>query len=112
MLTLEALAWITFLVGLFSFWWHSDRIKSLAMQRVYQVCNEQQLQLLDQTMVLKGISLKRDDSGNLGIHRHYEFEFTTTGEKRHRGTVNLLGNTMLSLELEPYIIPESDHTLH
>jgi hypothetical protein len=112
LLTLEALAWITFLVGLFSFWWHSDRIKSLAMQRVYQVCNEQQLQLLDQTMVLKGISLKRDDTGIVGIHRRYEFEFTTTGEKRHRGRVSLLGNTMLSLELEPYIIPESDHTLH
>ena len=112
MLTLEALAWITFLAALFSFWWHSDRIKSLAMQRVYQVCKEQQLQLLDQTMVLKGISLKRNDAGIVGIQRRNEVEFTTTGEKRHRGCVKLLGNAILSLELEPYIIPESDHSLH
>lgn len=108
MLTLESLFWLTLIAGIISFWWQSDRIKSLAMQRVYQHCKSQNLQLLDQTMVLKGINLQRDESGSLRMLRRYAFEFTSTGEMRHQGSVVVLGNTLLSLELEPYIIPEQD----
>ncbi len=108
MLTLESLFWLTLVAGIVSFWWQSDRIKSLAMQRVYHHCRNQNLQLLDQTMVLKGIGLQRDESGSLRLRRRYTFEFTSTGEMRHQGWIILLGNSIVSLELEPYIIPESD----
>ena len=111
MLALSSLAWLTLFAALLGFWWQSDRVKALAMSRVYQYCRAQNLQLLDQTMVLKGISLRRNPAGSISIQRRYEFEFTSTGEMRHLGKVVLLGNQIENLEVDAYIIPESDQTL-
>ncbi|HAC88760.1 MAG TPA: DUF3301 domain-containing protein, partial [Gammaproteobacteria bacterium] len=59
------LFWATVLVGILSFWWGSDKVKALVLGHIYRYCKSQNLQLLDQTMVLKGIWLVRDESGSL-----------------------------------------------
>jgi len=98
MLSLSLLAWMALLVAVFSFWWQSDRVKNHALTQVAALCRRQNLQLLDQTLVLKGLWPVRDETGALGLRRRYSFEFTSTGETRYQGRVLLLGGRLLSLE--------------
>lgn len=111
MLSLSFLFWSTFVVALISFWWQSDKIKSTALNYVTRHCKGQQLQLLDQTMVLKGVWPVRDETGALKIRRRYGFEFTSTGESRYQGTIILIGLSLQSLEMEAYIIPDDEDSL-
>lgn len=111
-MSLNFIFWSTCVAGLVSFWWQSDKIKNMALSQVLQYCQQQQLQLLDQTMVLKGLGLGRNDSGILQIQRRYAFEFTSTGEERYAGLVELSGSKLRHIELAPHILPEERGRLH
>ena len=110
MLSLSLLAWIALLLAVVSFWWQSDRVKNLALSQVIQLCRRQNLQLLDQTLVLKGVWPLRDESGVLGLRRRYSFEFTSTGETRYQGRVLLLGGRLLrGGVVRPMNVPSPTH---
>lgn len=64
--------------------------------------------MLDQTIVLKGVWPQRADSGSLQLRRRYRFEFSSTGEERYKGLIELGGLRMQRIELDPYIVPSSD----
>ncbi|MEQ8953069.1 MAG: DUF3301 domain-containing protein [Gammaproteobacteria bacterium] len=98
--------------GLVAFWWNSDQVKSVAIAQVSHYCRQQELQLLDQTMVLRGIWPARDEADGFCLRRRYEFEFTSTGQTRNRGQVTLLGRQLSRLEVEAHILPEQDRRLH
>ena len=89
----------------FAFWWQSDKIKRMTVAYVKRYCRQHDLQLLDQTTVLKKIWLGRDEDGVIQIGRRYQFEFSTTGEQRHSGGISLLGTKLLAVETEVYAIP-------
>ena len=108
MLSLSLLFWLTLFVALAALWWQSDKVKSLALNHALLHCRKLNLQLLDQTMVLTGLKPVRNDSGSLSLRRRYQFEFTVNGETRHKGTMELLGNTVRSVALEPHLLPEQD----
>lgn len=112
MLTLSSIFWSALFVGLISFWWKGDQVKSIALKYLYQYCQQQDLQLLDQTIVLKGVWPHRNDSGSLQLRRRYEFEFTTTGEQRYKGLMELSGRRLQRIELEAHILPEDNNRLH
>ena len=112
MLSLEFLFWSLLVATLLAFWWHSDRIKSMALQQVSRGCQQQGLQLLDQTMVLRGLWLVRSPTGIMALRRRYQFEFASTGQARYRGEVVLLGQQIISLEMEPHILPDSEQRPH
>lgn len=112
MLSLELITFFTSIAALVSFWWYSDRIKQEAMRHLVRHCQQQDLQLLDQSMVIRGLWLQRDADGHLQIRRRYVFEFTSTGEMRYKGQVTLLGRRMIGMEMEPHIMPESADRLH
>jgi hypothetical protein len=71
-------------------------------------CQQLNLQLLDYSMVIIGYRPVRNTHGNFVIQRTYQFEFTSTGTRRHQGLIVLLGSQVKSIELEAYIIPEAD----
>ena len=111
-MSLTALAWITAMSAIVALWWQSDKVKLRTLQQVHQHCRQLNLQLLDQTMVLKGLWPSRDNSGSIRLRRRYEFEFSVTGEKRYKGTVIAMGSNIFSLDLEPHALPEQDQRLH
>jgi len=86
-------------------------IKSIALQYLDQHFRQQDLQLLDQTIVLKGVWPRRGDSGSLQLRRRYGFEFTSTGEERYKGLIELSGRRLQRIELEAHLIPESQDRL-
>ncbi len=112
MLSLSTLAWLTLVAALVALWWQSDRIKLHALQLVQRHCKQLNLQLLDQTMVLRGLWPSRNQQGELRLRRRYEFEFTSTGQTRHKGLLILIGDLVQSLELEPHPMPEDESNIH
>lgn len=111
MLTLSSIFWTALAVALLSFWWQGDKVKSIALQYLYQYFRQQDLQLLDQTIVLKGVWPHRGESGALELRRRYGFEFTSTGEQRYQGLIELSGRKLQRIDLEAHILPDSNDRL-
>ena len=69
MISLSFIFWLTLIAALFAFWWRSDQVKSFAIIHTLQYCRANNLQLLDQTMVLRGLWPIRAAEGHLGLRR-------------------------------------------
>lgn len=107
MLTLSSIFWTSLVVALISFWWQGDMIKGIALKHLHEHFRQQDLQLLDQTIVLKSLWPRRSDFGSLQLRRRYGFEFTSTGEERYHGMIELSGRRLQRIELEPHIMPDT-----
>ena len=78
------------------FLWSSARdAADLAQQHARALCREHGLQLLDQTVALRSISLRRDAEGRLRWQRTYQYSFSRDGEDRGMGQIALLGQKVL-----------------
>ena len=111
MISLSLLFWLTLISALVSFWWRSDSVKSYAISHTLKYCRERNLQLLDQTMVLRGLRPIRTSDGQLRFRRRYHFEFTSTGMIRNKGQVELIGRKVKGIELEAHILPENEEEM-
>ncbi|MFN3880777.1 MAG: DUF3301 domain-containing protein [Nitrincola lacisaponensis] len=104
---LQALIWFCLLGCLALFWWQNLKMREIALKAVKHYCDREGLQLLDQSVALKGMGFQRDPhTGQLVLRRRYRFEFTSTGDERYQGTVVLHGQRLAGITTEPYRIPE------
>ena len=106
MISLSLIFWLTLIVALAAFWWGSDSVKSFSISHALKYCRERNLQLLDQTMVLKGLWPVRTAEGYIQLRRRYQFEFTSTGKIRNKGQIELVGTRIKAIELEAHVLPE------
>jgi len=100
---MSSIIFLAILVVLAWFWLDSLRSREIAKRICQQMCNQLQLQLLDDTIALVQIRLKRNRYGQLRIQRTYMFEFTTEGESRLQGTIIMRGHALEMLELPGYM---------
>ncbi len=110
MLTLDDLVWLALIIGAGSYWWRARGFKSLALQLAAQRCSNLDVQLLDQSVVMKKINVQRGASGSLQLRRTYEFEFSSTGTDRYKGSIILAGVKLEHIEMEPHIV--LDNQIH
>lgn len=96
-------AWFAALALLASHWWRSRHAKSLALQQAWKHCREHGLQLLDQSVALEKIRLQRGVDGRLQWRRYYQFEFSSTGQERCRGSLVLSGNRLLLIDTGDHV---------
>ncbi|EDN65795.1 conserved hypothetical protein [Beggiatoa sp. PS] len=61
------------------------------------------MQLLDDTIALVRVRLKRNSHGRLNLQRMYQFEFYEGNNIRQQGTIILLGIFLEMLEIPGYI---------
>jgi hypothetical protein len=90
------------------YWWHSGDFKALAMVFATRHCEQFNLQLLDQSMVIKGLWAERNVGGSLFVRRRYQFEFSSTGEQRYLGLLTMVGSKLKSIDTETYHLPHSN----
>ena len=83
-------------------WWLGSAVKEVALRVARTHCEALDVQLLDESVVLRGLWLKRDASGVVRVRRSYTFEFTSTGDERYHGGVVILGMSMETVQLEPH----------
>ncbi|MFT6372125.1 MAG: hypothetical protein ACJAZT_000860 [Gammaproteobacteria bacterium] len=90
------------------YWWHSGDFKALAMGFASRHCDQFNLQLLDQSMVIKGIWVEKNANSFLSVRRSYQFEFSSTGEQRYLGLLTIVGLKLKSIDTETYQLPHSN----
>ena len=98
LLALGALGW---------FWISGMRALEIARNAGRHVCNDANVQFLDDTVASIALGLARDQRGRRVLRRTYRFEFSETGNSRLEGHLVLLGNRVDSVTMEPYqIVPD------
>ncbi len=90
------------------YWWQSGLFKGRARQLATEHCHQLDLQLLDQSMVITCFWPIRSSIGTLVFRRTYQFEFSSTGDRRYRGELILEGIVLKSINLEAYKLPDSE----
>ena len=102
LLVLGALAWL---------WYDSLKARDAGVDAARTACAADGLQLLDDTVSIAGLKPARNDDGQLVLRRVYEFEYSDTGDNRRRGSVVLLGQQVMLVNVGLRAVPEV-RTLH
>jgi len=95
---LESLLPLVLLLACMYVWQNALRARERARGLCQQLCLQANVQLLDQTVALRGLRLKKVARGIL-LRRDYSFEFSVDGKDRHRGSLSTLDEQMLSHNL-------------
>lgn len=90
---------VALLCGVGWLWWDGLQKREAAILAVRAVCARAGVQLLDETVSLRRMRLRRDRDQQVRIHREFAFEYATTGDERWPGRVYLLGRRVLDVEL-------------
>ncbi len=85
------------------FWFDTLRTQEMAKGICKRMCKQLQLQLLDDTIALVRLRLRRDRRGRLRLQRSYEFEFYDGSNIRLQGMVVMRGIALEMLELPGYM---------
>lgn len=72
-----------------------ERVRELALD----ACRRAGVQLLDDTVEIVRVRLRRNARGRFALQREYRFEFTVEGDRRQQGWVTLRGREVLHLTL-------------
>lgn len=92
-------------IAVLAWWWYdSMRARERALAVAGAACRRDRLQLLDQTVECVKIRPARDGGGRMALQRTYRFEFSDTGDNRRAGSVVILGTTVESIVLEPFLV--------
>ncbi|TVS17572.1 MAG: DUF3301 domain-containing protein [Gammaproteobacteria bacterium] len=84
------------------YWWSALAAREVALRAVRRHCEELDLQILDDGLVLRRIWMKRDGRGRQCLWRTYHFEFSVTGGERYHGQIVTLANRVEAIHLPPY----------
>lgn len=86
------------------FWYDSMKARESAIAAGKGVCERDRLQFLDETVECVKTRPARNEEGTLVLRRTYRFEFSDNGRNRRSGGLVLLGATVESVYLEPYLV--------
>lgn len=98
------MSWFLILLALIIawLWWDGLGAKEIARASCKRICREHDVLFLDDTVALTRLRLRRDGSGQMRIFRRFGFEFTSDGEQRYQGYVDMLGSYVIHTEMETY----------
>jgi hypothetical protein len=91
MLANSGLLLLALLGALVWFWLNTIRVREFALDAARDVCRRQDLQLLDATVALQRLTLRRA-AGQLRLERTFRFSYSDDGVTRGSGFVITLGN--------------------
>ncbi|MBF0425555.1 MAG: DUF3301 domain-containing protein [Magnetococcales bacterium] len=80
-------------------WYYQMRARERSLQLARRVCDDMACHLLDDTVAICYMSLKRSPAGRLCMRRIYTFEFTDQTLWRRQGTIVYLGDHLETLLL-------------
>jgi hypothetical protein len=80
-------------------WWDGLQKRELALQAAQRACAQAGVQLLDASVSLRKLALRRDENQRARLYREFAFEYSTAGDDRQAGRVYMLGARVLSASL-------------
>ncbi|TNF35224.1 MAG: DUF3301 domain-containing protein [Gammaproteobacteria bacterium] len=84
--------------------WQAQKSRESARKIAQKYCKQQDLQLLDDTVVLSRIRIGKDRADRFRIARRYRFEFSSMGDERYQGELELMGNELVFIDVEAHRI--------
>lgn len=102
MFDLQFIVWLAVIVIAVFYWRGALLVKERAFIAAQKRCAEMEVQLLDESIYLRRLWLKRNDAGKLSLWRAFYFEFTVSGADRYFGRVIVLGSRITQVELDPH----------
>jgi hypothetical protein len=93
------LASLLFLCGLIWLWFDSVGARDAGIKAARFACESESLQLLDDTVAIASLKLRRNDDGQVRLRRIYKFEFSDTGNNRRNGSMVLLGARVVEVNI-------------
>ena len=97
------------LAAVVGLWLKLSVARERAVREARRLCEQHGLQLLDETVGLRGIRLRRINGLRM-IERGYGFEVSVSGNDREPGRLWMIGDELTSLSL-PSIEPAPDRPL-
>lgn len=101
---------IAFLIG--RFWWLTTKARERAEKIAQKLCAQENMQLLDGTVALNKLEIKRTSGLNFRLIRLFRFEFSAFGSERRTGVIALHNlrqeYTYMDLPEKPVIEVQSD----
>ena len=95
--------WVLLSLALFCLYWlASIRCKDIAVATARRECKLCDVQLLDQTVHQVRISLSRDVQAQWRVWRKYRFEYSHDGELREKGSLVLLGQRVIRVDMDSF----------
>lgn len=95
--------------GLF---WRGRRVHETTVRVTRHHCQREEVLLLDETVALRKIRLRRDHRGRWRLWRLYTFEFTVTGGERYSGETRVIGDQVENITLPPHRFFREPDQLH
>ena len=92
-------------------WLDSLKAREIAVRAARAACTAEALLLLDDTVAIANLKLRRDDDGHVKLQRAYDFEYSDTGNNRLKGSIVLLGYRVTLLNVG-WRLPAEIRTLH
>ena len=89
------------LMAVAAYWWDSMRCGERALVTCQHLCQRQQLQLLDNTVMRQRIWLGRSASGSVQLCRIYSFDYSDDNEARWQGYIVMLGLHVAETSMDP-----------
>ncbi len=88
-------------------WLDSLKARDIGIAAARTACEAEGLQLLDDTVSIGSLKPARNEDGQLLLRRVYTFEYSDTGDNRRSGSVILLGQrvVLLNVGLRPAPVP-------
>lgn len=81
------------------FWLDGIKVRELAIEEARMACENDGLQFLDETVATSKIRLSQNDEGRLQLCRTYSFEYSETGDNRKPGSIVMLGDEVLMVNV-------------
>ncbi len=98
---IETLLLIGIPISLVLFWSDSMRARERAITVCRLTCENYGAQLLDQTVSVRRLRLRRDNRGRVRIHRTFSFDYSYNGADRLQGTMSMLGPYSDLIHIDP-----------
>jgi hypothetical protein len=105
-------AGILFLAAIAWLWLDSLKVREAAVRAAKEICAAEGLLFLDDTVAIAGIRLARGEDGRVRLQRAYDFEFSDTGNNRLKGSLVMLGNRLMLLNVGLTAPPLETRRLH
>ena len=84
--------------------WHDSLgAREGAVAAARHACKAEGVMLLDDTVAVAALRLRRNGEGHIAILRVYRFEFSDTGNNRLDGSVTMLGREVQTFYLSPHL---------
>lgn len=80
-------------------WLDSLRARDAAVAAARSACEAEGLLLLDDTVAIAGMRIGRGSDGRVRLQRAYDFEYSDSGNNRIKGSIVLLGRTVIMLNV-------------